>query len=75
MSQLILSEIEQKVLQLPADEQLLLISRVAGKLRGKIDGENDFENQLAEMADDAEIQREIKAIEADFRESEFDGLK
>lgn len=60
MSQIALSEIERKVLQLPADEQLLLISRVAEKLRKKVDIENDFENQLAKMAKDVEIQKELK---------------
>lgn len=73
MSQIVLSDIEQSVLQLSAAEQLLLISRVAEKLRGNVEGETEFENQLAEMADDAEIQRELNEIEADFRQTEFDG--
>lgn len=74
MSQTILSQIEQNILQLPVDEQLLLISRVAERLRGKIDGENNFESELAEMANDENIQRELKEIEKDFRYTEFDGL-
>lgn len=74
MSQAILSQIEQNILQLPVDEQLLLISRVAERLRGKIDGEKDFESELAEMADDENIQRELKEIEEDFRYTELDGL-
>ena len=74
MSQIILSQIEQNILQLPIDEQLLLISRVAERLRGKIDGENTFEAELAEMANDENIQRELKEIEKDFRYTEFDGL-
>ena len=75
MSQIVLSQIEQSILRLPANEQLLLISRVAEKLRKRIDKEDDFKNQLAEMANDAEIQRELKAIETDFRQTEFDGLE
>lgn len=76
MSQIVLSDIEQSVLRLPADEQLLLISRVAEKLRLKnISGKNEFDNQLAEMANDAEIRRELNKIEADFRKTEFDGLE
>ena len=74
MSQIILSQIEKNILQLPVDEQLLLISRVAERLRGKIDDKSDFEIALAEMAADEDIQRELKAIEKDFRRTEFDGL-
>ncbi len=76
MSQTVLSDIEQSVLQLPDSEQLLLISRVAEKLRRRnIESESEFENQLAEMANDSEIQRELNEIEADFRQTEFDGLE
>lgn len=74
MSQVILSQIEQDVLKLPINEQLLLIARVAEKLRGKIDVEKDFETQLSEMANDKNIQRELKEIEKDFRYTELDGL-
>lgn len=63
MSQVILSQIEENILQLPVDEQLLLISRVAERLRSKIDGEKDFDSELAEMANDENIQRELKEIE------------
>jgi len=59
MSQIVLSDIEQSVLQLPVDEQLLLISRVAENLRRNVEDENEFENQLAEMAGDSEIRREL----------------
>ena len=74
MSQMVLSQIEQNILQLPVDEQILLISRVAERLRNKIDDEKNFESQLAEMANDEHIQRELKEIEKDFRYTEFDGL-
>jgi len=74
MSQVILSQIEQNILQLPVDEQLLLISRVAERLRSKIDSEKDFEAELVEMANDENIQHELKEIEKDFRYTEFDGL-
>ncbi len=74
MNQVILSQIEQNILQLPVEEQLLLISRVAEKLRARIDGEKDFESELSEMANDENIQRELKEIEKDFRYTEFDGL-
>ncbi len=63
MSQIVLSQIEQNILQLPIDQQLLLISRVAEKLRGKIDESSDFETSLGEMANDKNVQRELKEIE------------
>lgn len=75
MNQTILSDIEQNISSLPVDEQLRLISRVAEKLRGKIENDSDFENQLAEMAKDGNVQKELKEIEADFRYTEFDGLE
>ena len=75
MSRIVLSDIEQSILQLPDNEQLLLISRVAEKLRRRnIESESEFENQLAEMANDSEIKRELNQIETDFSETEFDGL-
>lgn len=74
MSEAILSQIEKNILQLPLDEQLLLISRVEKKLKGRIKGENNFESELAEMANDENIQRELKEIEKDFHYTEFDGL-
>ena len=75
MNQTVLSQLEQNILRLPVDEQLLLISRVAGKLRGKIDESPEFESSLAEMANDENIQRELKEIEEDFRRTELDGLE
>jgi len=75
MSQVVLSEIKQNIAQLSADEQLLLISWVVKGLRGKLDDVSDFERQLAEMANDPDIQRELKEIEEDFRHTELDGLE
>lgn len=75
MNQTTLSQIEQTILQLPADEQLLIIARVAEKLSGKIDGAKNFEASLSEMANDENIRRELKEIEKDFRYTELDGLE
>ena len=74
MNQVALSQIEHNILSLPVDEQLLLISRVAAKLRGRVEADSSFESQLAEMANDEHIQRELKEIESDFRCAETDGL-
>jgi hypothetical protein len=75
MSQIVLSEIENRILQLPPDEQLLLIARVAERLRRSSLNESDFESQLAEMANDKDIRRELIEIEGEFSNTEFDGLK
>lgn len=75
MNQMTVSQIEQSILQLSVDEQLLIISHVAAKLRGRIDENSDFEAQLIEMADDANIQREIKEINDEFLQAELDGLE
>ena len=75
MSQIVLSEIEHSVLQLPPDEQLLLIARVAERLRKASLDESDFELQLAEMAKDKDIRRELREIESEFSNTELDGLK
>lgn len=74
MNETVLSQIENNILKLPVDDQLQLISRVAKKLRKKINIESDFESQLSEMAKDTEIQNELREIELDFRQTEFDGL-
>lgn len=74
MNQIALSQIENNILSLPIDEQLLLISRVAEKLRRKMEKSSSFENGLNEMANDENVQRELKEIEQDFRYTEMDGL-
>lgn len=75
MNQSTVSQIEKSILQLSVAEQLLIISRIAEKLRGKLDDEPDFETLIAEMANDSDIRREIKEIDAEFRQTEFDGLE
>ena len=74
MNQIALSQIEHNILSLPVDEQLLLISRVAEKLRKRVEEDSFFENQLAEMANDKNVQHELIEIENDFRHTEMDGL-
>jgi len=74
MSQTVLSQLEQKIRQLPTEEQRLLISRVAERLRKEIEDESDFEMLLAAMAEDKSIQAELKSNERDFSATEFDGL-
>lgn len=75
MNQITISQIENSILQLPVAEQLLIISRVAEKLRGKLSDEPDFEAQLTEMANDPNVQRELSEINAAFSQTELDGLE
>ncbi len=75
MNQMTVSQIEKSILQLPVAEQLLIISRVAEKLHGELDAEPTFDAQLTEMANDPDIKREISEINAEFEQSERDGME
>jgi hypothetical protein len=72
----VLAQIESSFGQLSVSEQLLLIERlvhqvheVTLKRRGELD------QQLAMMAADPEIQRELQRIELEFSNAEADGLE
>jgi hypothetical protein len=72
----VLAQIESSFGQLSVSEQLLLIERlvhqvheVTLKRRGELDQE------LAMMAADPEIQRELQRIELEFSNAEADGLE
>jgi len=78
MLAIILNEIEQKVSQLPHNEQLWLIERLVRRLR---EGANNnfskpdfFDAQLTAMANDPEIQAELRQIDEEFAITEADGL-
>lgn len=68
----VISDIEESIFALPENEQLRLIARVAETLRRRQESEDEAE--LLEMANDPEIQRELREIEKDFAHTEFDGL-
>ena len=71
-----LSQIEKNVSMLPRDEQLLLVERIIHRLRKKnIEEESDIESQLAIMASDHEIQKELGKINEEFASTELDGLE
>jgi hypothetical protein len=74
MSDAVLSQIEKSIEELPSDEQLLLISRMAERLRKNALNEAEFEAKLEEMAADMQIQAELRRIEEDFAVTELDGL-
>jgi hypothetical protein len=75
MNMPILHQIEQEVKKLSPSEQLWLIERLAHQLRDATWELEDFEASLAVMAADPAIQRELKEIEAEFAETENDGLE
>ncbi len=75
MTSLVLSQIEERINQLPIDEQLWLIERVAQRIREQMLKQGVFDQQLATMAADPEIQRELHKIDEEFAGTESDGLE
>lgn len=69
-----LNQIEQKIDQLSQIEKLQLIEKLAHSLHDKISGQEFSEHQLSAMANDTDIQREIKTINSEFAITENDGL-
>ena len=70
----VLSQIEARITQLPVDEQLWLIERVAQRLRESMRTQRAFEARLVAMAADPDIQYEIHQIDEEFAATESDGL-
>jgi hypothetical protein len=61
MNLAVLSQLEERIHQLSLAEQLWLIERLAQRLREQLIVQSPFEQQLAAMADDPDIQRELAA--------------
>jgi hypothetical protein len=74
MGNIALAEIEETVQRLPPEEQLWLISRLAENLRRRFGLITERRAQLQAMAEDEYIQRELRAIDEEFRHTEGDGL-
>jgi hypothetical protein len=70
-----LSQIEAHIHQLSLAEQLWLLERLAQHLREQLIVHDPFEQQLAVMAADPEIQRELQHIEEEFAPAAADGLE
>ena len=68
-----LQRIESEIEQLSFDEQLLLMERLARRIRGG-PSLRVREDDLAAMADDPAVQRELRRIEAEIVPTEADGL-
>ena len=70
-----LAQLEERIIQLPLDEQLWLIERVTQHIREQVREQSTFDSQLAAMAADPEIQSELSKINQEFAETEADGLE
>ena len=66
MNLAVLSQIEAHIDQLSLAEQLWLLERLAQRLRAQMIVHSPFEPQLAAMAEDPDIQRELQRIEEEF---------
>jgi hypothetical protein len=75
MEKVTLSKIEESINQLSLDEQLWLMERLAQSIRNYMFRRTDMESQLAAMANDPEIQNELREIEEEFMVSETNGLE
>jgi len=75
MSNTTIERLEADISQLSLSDQLLLIERLAQHIRQRgLPDQAAFENQLAVMANDPDIQRELREIEREFARTELDGL-
>ena len=76
MSQSTLSQIEERFNELPISEQRRLIDRLIRRVNARPSKQGeDVDDQLAQMAADPEIQREVQEIEREFAMAESDGLE
>lgn len=76
MDSSVLERIEAEIKQLPFEQQVSLMERLAHRIReSAIEPQRTFQNALTAMADDPDIQREIKKIEREFAGVEADGLE
>ena len=76
MSIEVLERIEADIQQLSLDEQLRLIEHLIQQIRTQSrTPESQRAAQVAAMATDPEIQRELRQIAAEFAGTELDGLQ
>ena len=70
-----LERIEADIRQLSLSDQQWLLERLVQRIRERTVGaQSSLESQLAAMASDPDIQRELRDIEAEFAGTEADGL-
>ena len=71
MSQTVISQIEQSIFALSEVERAALISRLTKTFRIRSGSDENIDAELDEMANDPDIQREIREIERDFQATTF----
>jgi hypothetical protein len=70
------TDLDQLIDTLSLEEQLRLLERLAARVRQTVQGQrSSSEDDLAAMAADPDIQRELRMIEEEFRGTELDGLE
>lgn len=75
MDATVLEKIEADICQLSFPDQLLLIERLAHRIRAQaLPSQASLADELAAMANDSDIQRELRQIETEFADTETDGL-
>lgn len=75
MNMPILSEMENNISKLSLKEQLWLMERLVQRIRANtVYLENQFEDDLVAMANDPQIQDELKKISEEFAYADADGL-
>jgi hypothetical protein len=75
MNVMAITQIEEGISRLSLYEQMLLLERLIQRLRQHLfKNEDTLENQLEAMANDVEIQNELRQINDEFAITEMDGL-
>ena len=75
MATAVLSEIESEFARLSPEAQLTLLERLVHRARVTVAGGDTWESDLATMAADPAVQRELSRINAEFGATEADGLE
>lgn len=75
MNNMSVEQIEADISQLSLSDQLWLMERLAHQIRQHaLPDQVAWESQLAAMASDPDIQRELEQIETEFAGTNMDGL-
>lgn len=75
MDEAVLAELERRIQRLSVAEQRRLLDRLALRLGAVGTAPTGLDPELARMAADPEIQRELREIEQEFSGTEMDGLE
>ncbi|MEM7331472.1 MAG: hypothetical protein AAF490_05205 [Chloroflexota bacterium] len=75
MNMPILSQMEDRISRLSLDEQLWLMERLVQRIKeNTVKAKSQVEDDMIAMANDPEIQNELRNIEKEFAFAESDGL-